>query len=103
MLNVGDDPNNNASNGAVPPFPNGAGAHNLSYYPPTAYEQYRLPLESTGGSGVSYHWGVSLLILAFQMDKNNKDWEHSVEARQQSAGGMQATTSTYSEQKTRTS
>gem|GEM_PF-7034487 len=36
------------------------------------------------------------------MDKNNKDWENSVEARQQSAGGMQATTSTYSEQKTRT-
>ena len=36
------------------------------------------------------------------MDKNNKDWEHSVEARQQSSGGMQATTSTYSEKKTRT-
>ena len=43
-----------------------------------------------------------ILNLAFQMDKNNKDWENSVEARQQSAGGMQATTSTYSEQKTRT-
>ena len=34
----------------------------LSYYLPTAYDQYRLHLESTGGSGVGHHWGVSLLI-----------------------------------------
>ena len=35
--------------------------------------------------------------LAFREDKTNKDWENSVEVRQQRAGGMQATMSPHSE------
>jgi hypothetical protein len=35
----------------------------LSYYLPTAYEQYRLPPESTGSSGVDHRWDVSLILI----------------------------------------